>query len=251
MAEDLPEESGLIRYLDDEMSPAERSGFEALLDKDPGLREQLEHLRMAKEAIVYYGIQQQVAQARAHWKPVQAVEETDRGKAKVFSMRQTWRYLIAAASIIIVFMLARGLFTAPLSPEKIYQETFVDYNPGSFRSQQATGSPLERAYQQKNYNGVVLLGRQDSLRAKEQLLLGIAYLKLNDARAAIQRLEALEKRADTTYRQDAAFYAGLAYLKDKQYDRALSMLKKIQADPHHLYHNQISEKTIKNIESLR
>lgn len=252
MAEDLPDESDLIKYLDDEMLPAEKRAFEALLNSDAGLREKLENLRMAKDAMVYYGIQQQVAQARAQWKQPDE-GNMPAGRAPVMVMRKYGRFAIAiaAASIIFAFVIIKGLFITSPSPDKIYQETFVDYNPGSYRSQTAGRSPVEKAYQRRDYTGVVSLGRQASLNAKEQLLLGIAYLHLNNPEAAIRELEAVEKRADTTYRQDAAFYTGLAYLKNKQYDQALQVLKKIRTDPHHLYHNQVNEKTIHDLESLQ
>lgn len=252
MAEDLPDESDLIKYLDGELPPAEKKAFEALLNSDADLREKLENLRMAKDAVVYYGIQQQVAQARAQWKQPDE-GNTPAGRAPVMVMRKYGRFAIAiaAASIIFAIVVIKGLFITSPRPDKIYQETFVDYSPGSYRSQTAGRSPVEKAYQQRDYAGAVSLGRQASPNAKEQLLLGIAYLHLNNPEAAIRELEAVEKRADTTYRQDAAFYTGLAYLKNRQYDQALQVLKKIRTDPHHLYHNQVSEKTIHDLESLQ
>lgn len=239
----------VIKYLDNEMSPEEKITFEERLFTDPLLNSRLERFRLAKEAVKYHGIHQQVTGVRAIWE-----EKNAAGKmvvtSKLTSVRTMARYALAAAAVLLVFFLIRGLSGSSYSADNIYQDTYIGYQLSNPRSQNNGLNKLEAAYQQDKFQEVVSLGKQDALSQKDQLLLAIAFLKLNDSPSAITTLQALEQSKDHTYQQDAAFYLGLAYLKNKNYDKALVLFTRINKDASHLYHKQVTDKTLRNLESL-
>ncbi|HWJ90198.1 MAG TPA: hypothetical protein VNR87_03760, partial [Flavisolibacter sp.] len=60
MPDYLPSDETLMRYIDNEMSEAEREDFEKNLTSNPALRQQLERLLMARNAVGYFGLAQNV-----------------------------------------------------------------------------------------------------------------------------------------------------------------------------------------------
>jgi tetratricopeptide (TPR) repeat protein len=248
MDEYLPNEEILMKYLDEELTSQERVNLENLLKEDDELRKRLENLRLAKEAVRYYSIQSAVANVGAEWKHSHSVPE-ERPKAKVVSLKRVGLYALATACILFAVIRISLFFNSHLTPERVYQEAYVDYKPGSSRSAKQSGTSIILAYQQNNYQEVIRLSHNGNLTPQEQLITAIAYLKANKAADAVPYLEALQ--SNTTYHQDSEFYLALAYLKIRQFDKSLNLLKKIQSDPNHLYHQQVDEKIINEVENLR
>lgn len=249
MDEHNPLDTVVIKYLDNEMSPEEKITFEESLYTDPVLNSRLEKFKLVKEAVKYHGIHQQVTDVRAIWEEKNPADKTVVA-SKFTPVRTLSRYLFAAAAILLVFFLIRGLSGSSYSADNIYQDTYIGYQLSTTRSQNNGLNKLEVAYQEEKFQEVVSLGKQNALNPKDQLLVAIAFLKLNDSPSAITTLETLEQSKDHTYQQDAAFYLGLAYLKNKNYNKALVWLTRINKDATHLYHKQVTEKTLRNLESL-
>ena len=248
MDEYLPNEEILMKYLDEELSLQERVNLENLLKEDGELRQRLENLRLAKEAVRYYSIQSAVASVRTIWEQSHPLP-TKRPKAKVISLKKVGFYFLAAACILFAVFRISLFFNSHLTPERVYQEAYVDYKLGNSRSTQKSGTPIILAYQNNNYPEVIRLSHNGNLTPQEQFVTAIAFLKENRAAEAVPYLETLQ--LNTTYQQDSEFYLALAYLKTNQFDKSLDMLKKIHSDPNHLYHQQVDEKIINEVEKLR
>jgi tetratricopeptide (TPR) repeat protein len=250
MAENIPNEDLLLKYLDEELTPEDRAGVEDQLKNDAQLRQQLESLRLAKEAVRYYGLHSDVARVRARWEQSHPLPQR-RAKAKVVAIGKVWRYGLAVAAVVVAIIGISIFFRPSLSADKIYEEAYVQYSPGSTRSQQQDYTPIEQAYRSKNYPEVIRLSQQGNLSTKEQLITGIAYLEEHQPEKSVPYFEQVRQDSGGTYRPDGEFYLGLAYLKTKQYDKSLEILRKIESDPTHLYHQQVSEKMLHEIEKLR
>jgi hypothetical protein len=236
----------LIRYLDGELSAEEKTALEERLRTDKALQEQLTHLQVSVQAIRQLGTTEKVQAVHA-----EMMKELKAGnKGNVVPFTRLVRYTMAvAASILVLFAGVRLYLNAQLSPEKLYNETFVDFNVSAARGSNEGLSQIETHYQQKAYETVIGDVRSVRMDAKDSLLVGLAYLHQNHTTQAIGIFQTLASTANN-FQQDAEFYLSLGYLKNKEYNKALPLMQKIHNNPSHLYHDQLTDDVVKKVEKL-
>ena len=235
----------LIRYLDGDITGEEKSAIEARLRTDGSLQTQLTNLQVAAQAIRHFGTTQQVAFAHA-----QMMHELKSQKLKSVSISKALRYTMAvAASIIVLFIGVRFYLSAQLSPEKIYEESFVDFTVSGTRGGSVTISEIESSYRKKDYQAVTGAVRSTRLYAKDSLLIGLSYLHTNRPEKAIGFFQTLAFSSND-FQQDAEFYLSLSYVKNKMYEKAFPLMQKIVNNPAHLYHAQLTDGTLNKVKKL-
>jgi hypothetical protein len=248
MAEYLPTDETLMRYIDNEMSEKEREDFEKNITSDPALRQQLERLLMAKNAVGYYGLAQSVEAVRKEWEGKGASTGTE---ARIVPIKNYVRYIFAVACVLILIIGITTIYRYfRVSSDRVYEQTYIAYSPGTSRSQAETESPIEDAYRQKNFSKVIALAKESGMNSKQRLLLGLSYLETNQPSAAIRELEQIRSGDDPTYIPDAEFYLALAFLKNKEAAKALPLFQKIFRDKNHLYHQRVTQETINDVKKL-
>jgi anti-sigma factor RsiW len=246
----LPQEEQILRYLDDEMTAGERTAFEAQLASDAALEEQVEAMRFSVEAAALYGVHTQVAsihrEAVAQYSPA-------RRKGRVVPFRRVVRYTMAvAASILLIFIAVQGYRFYNLSPEGLYEDSFIAYNLSPVRGDEPGFTDLEKAYSEEQYAAVVHMAKEKGrvLTPREVFVAGLSSLWLNDASAAIPWFRKLNEQGNP-FQPDAEFYLSLAYLKDKDFDRSLALMQKIRSNPQHPYHDRVTKSMINDIRMLK
>ncbi len=246
MIENVHNDDLLIRYLDGQLPAGEKEELEARLVSDEALRQRLTSLRVAIQAVEQFGTMQTVQAVHTEMmKELKAPQKTT-----VVSFGKTLRYTVAiAASLVILFMGVRFYQAAQLSPDKIYNESFVDFNVSSARGNESGLSETEKQYLQKQYEAVTAGIRSLNLNAKDSLLIGLSYLQMGRIAQAIGFFQPLAFTAND-YQQDAEFYLALSYLKNRSYNKALPLMEKIKNDPAHLYHNQLSIDAVNKTKKL-
>ena len=237
----------LIRYLDGELNGQEKSELEERLQTDKALQDELTKLKVAVQAVKHLGTTQKVGdihqQMMRELKPVK--------NARLLPFNKIVRYTMAvAASLLVLFIGVRIYMSAQLSPEKLYNEAFVDFNASGTRSINSKQSEIEKHYQQKDYTTVTNSTRSIHLDAKDSLLIGLSYLQTEHTSQAISIFQRLAYSAND-FQQDAEFYLSLSFLKNKDYDKALALAEKIEASPAHLYHQQFNDDLIEKIKELK
>jgi tetratricopeptide (TPR) repeat protein len=248
MADSIHNEDLLIRYIDGELSAEEKTAVEQRMQTDPSFRDEYLNLKVAVQAIKHLGTMQEVGSI--HREMMQELKQSQPA-AKVVNMRKTIRYTMAvAASILVLFIGVRLYQHAQLSPDRIYNETFVDFSVANTRSTGNTLSAIETMYQQKAYDKITSSARSLNLSAKDSLLIGLSYLHQENFSSAANWFHALSQ-TQNEYRQDAEFYLALSYLKMKNYDKALSYMESIHNNPAHMYHEQVSDEAIKKLRKLK
>jgi tetratricopeptide (TPR) repeat protein len=247
MDDQLHNEEMLMRYLDGELAEQERVALEARLESDEALQQQLLNLRVAVQAIRQYGTAQTVA--ALHPQMMQGLKRSAE-KPKVVSISRTVRLTMAvAASLLILFIGFRVYEATQLSADKLYSESFVDFDVSATRNAAAATSTFETLYRQKDYSGVIRLN-SDTISSKALLLVGLSYLHVDQPLKAVEKFNSLTLK-ENDYRQDAEFYSSLAYLKLKEYSKALPLMQKISGDASHLYHHQFSRDFVERVEKLK
>lgn len=240
----------LIRYLDGEMNDVEKAGLENQLPVDPAMQQELDNLRLARQAVKQYGLQQQVSAVRK-----EMLQESKTPVKPINRRKRTIRYSLSIAAAAIIILLGIGSFWLyQLTPGKVYASNYETYQLQAVRSGEGSSSPVENAYRNRNYPELIRLTR-DSPGIKEGFLLGMAYMEQNNYPEAIRALQEVIGRnaaaRTTIYKDDAEYYTALAQIKLQHYDQALVLLNKIKDDPQHLYHSRVSGKLIRKVKLLR
>lgn len=247
MAEPLHNnEELLMRYLDGEMEPSERADFETRLQNDASLKAQLENLQLAIASVKQYATAQKVQSI--HIEMMQELSSVRKEETKIVPMRKIIRYGLAIAASVIIILVGVNIFSSPsLSSEKLYNEAYVDFDASASRNSGAT-TEITQLYQAHNYKSIAEKSNTAKLSQQDSLLVGLSYLKLDQAPTAIQWLRSISTQ--NVYRQDADFYTALAYVRNKNYNEAISLIQKIHSDPTHIYHGQFSDDYIDKLKKL-
>jgi hypothetical protein len=242
----------LMHYLDGLMNEEQRSVFEKQLATDEQLRSELEGLQMARHAVLSYGRRQQVA--AIHQTMMKELGEPVPVKHINPAGRMVRRIVAVAASIVFIVLVWQGLVFYNLSSAKVFNENYIQYTPDKMRDVQSTVSLVMQAYIDRDYKKVISL-TADSTSAKDNLLAGHAQLALNNAGAAVSLFKtAIEqsKKEKNAELQDAAEYnLILSYIRNKDYDLALELMKEVEGNPGHLYHDKMTGKFFRQVKMLK
>lgn len=238
----------LIQYLDGDLTGADLDNFEKRLSQDSGLQLEFENLTLAKMAIRGYGLKHQVASV--HREMLDEFKSTQKREAKTYSIvRSSLKY--AASIALVLFSIGAYLYISS-SPNKLYDDNYMPYTLSVTRSE-ATGSDLEKAFNQKHYNAVInAFTKLKNPDDKEYFLAGQAYLSTHQANSAIPAFKQvlLSSGSSIRFKEDAEYYLGLAYLENNQPAKAASVFDKIHNDKDHLYHDKISFWTMLKLKLL-
>ena len=247
----LPGNEWLVRYLDGELEGAELAAAEQKIAADPALQEELEGLKLAREAVRQYGLRSRVAAIHA--------EMTARQPAtirRISPARKVFRYGMAVAATIV---LAAGIFLAyyffNLSSDRVYADNYHSFELTTVRGQD-NESPVISAFRSGKFAEVISIRKDEGDESGLHLFLsGVSHLQLNDAPSAISDLEKLMKFNKETgpriFEDEADYYLAMAYIKNRDYDLALPLLEKMRDDERHTYHGEISRKLIRDVKLLK
>lgn len=246
MDETLYNDDLLIRYLDGELSENETTALEGRLKTDEVLRNELQQLRVAVEAVKQFGTVKTVAGIHA--------EMMKKRKAptggKLVSLSKNIRYALAVAASILVLFVGIKLYQASqASPDRLFNEAFVDFNASAARGSEDNASTIEKHYRNKDYRAVIADVRPINMTPKDSLLLGLSYLQTNRWPQAIGIFEKLASSSND-FQPDAEFYLSLSYLKSKNYKKALPLMQKIAGNNLHLYHEHLSTDILDEVQKL-
>jgi tetratricopeptide (TPR) repeat protein len=238
----------LIKYFDGLMSQEEKSVFEKNLSIDAILRDELENLQITRSAIKAYGLKETVASI--HSKMMIEFKE----KNPVRNISSLRKIVAVAASIIFIFLAVQGWIFYNLSAGKVFTANYIQYVPDGFRDGSTNISASQKAYMENDYKKVIQLAA-GSESPNDHFLAAHAQLALNNAEAAVdgfKKVIASSDKTKTTELKDAAEYnLVLSLIKNKDYDLALDLMKKIKENPAHLYYKNITSKLFRQVKMLK
>jgi len=243
----------LVQYLDDELAGSEKETFEQQLAADKNLYEELESLKVAREAVKIFGLQQKVSGIHQHM--MLEIQGPDK---KINPARRILRYSIAvAASVLLIVGGIVGYNFYTLSSNKVFASNYRPYELSTVRdgdTQQV--SPVEKAYREKDYKKVVELQEQyNSILVKETFLAAMSYAELANNTKAIDGFKKViaenENAGTSLFKDEAEYYLALTYISNKDYDFALDLLRKTRDNPNHLYHDKVTGKLIRQVKMLK
>jgi hypothetical protein len=233
----------LRRYLNNELDPGERSKLASTLQNDAVMRQRLESLEVTMEALRQVGTMETVK--GIHGEMMKELKKKETAPVK----KLVRRTLAIAAAIIILIVVTGGWWFFQLSPENVYTENYRSYTMGSSRGT-ADKDIISTLYINRNYQEIILRSATQPLSAHDSLLVAISYLETNILPQAIKWFSALQS-GRSQFRQDADYYLAMAYLRNKEYQNALQLMKQIKKDPNHLYRKEISDKLLRSVRMLQ
>lgn len=248
------QQNDLMKYLDNEMSDPEKKDFEKELLANSALKQEMENLQMARDAVKWYGLRQQVNSVRQ-----EMIKESNvpGGVRTIGQRRRIIRYTIAiAASTILLVAGIMGYNFYRLSPEKLYGQQYQAYELSSFRGGESSSTDLEKAYLQKNYKEVIAdIQKLQSPTIEDLFLAGISYLEISNVPAAIKSFQSVIEKNKTegtaVLKDQAEYYLALSYLRNKNYRQALDLMRSINSNPDHLYYNQFKRGFMRKVKMLQ
>jgi tetratricopeptide (TPR) repeat protein len=248
----------LHRYFDGELTGSEAIAFEAELAQNPGLRQQLEDLGMARYGLRQWALQNRIASLHKEMMPQVQQEVAAPATMQLNIVKKSKWWLVAASvaavGILVLFLsvLMQKNNNGAATAADLYASTYTVYDAGTVRG---TETAMQKAYSQKQYQQVLgLFAQEKAPGVNEQFYAACAYLETGDAAAAaglyknILQLNAATPAAG--YKEDAEYFLGLAYLKQNNITAARPLFEAILSNPQHLYHDKITADFMKRFTSI-
>lgn len=245
-------EEKLVLLLDNALPEEEAITLRSQLKADSGLQAAYEKLEATCKAVQYYGLHQQVGKWHKEMMTGMQPPVVAMNKGK-----RLFRYVagIAAAAVLItaVFLLTNR---SAADADSIYSAAYQPYSLQAMRDGAGSTGELEKAYNNKDYAAVRTLytaSRPDS-NTRALLLNAMSALALSDPQTAIQsfsRITDLNKtRTEKQYQDETDFYLALAYLKNQQPEKCLTLLEQINKDSGHPYHPKVAAGLLQKVRKL-
>lgn len=243
--EELPP---LMAYLDGTLSPSERNLLEQELSVNPALQAELNSLQATIAAVKQYGLQQRVAAIHASLK--------DQGElsAPVRSIpRRNRTVLVRVAATVLLFIAAYFVYSLTrVSAEKVFAANYHPFELATLRDGTTNETPATKAYREKDIKTLEQLAAGSS-DPQTIFLAGAASLDDGQPATAIRFFErslAALPAGTSLLRQQNDYYLALAYLRNKDFSKALALMKQIRNDPSHIYREQITDKLLRQVRRL-
>lgn len=243
----------LEAYLIGDLASERRIELEENIKTDQAIQEELEALKISREAIELAG-----------WKSIVSKNQeeflADRKQDKVRSIRpepksitQWFGRIAASLAFILVGFLAVLFFS--VSPESITSNQ-LDYSIPVLRSAESNLETLKKAYQAGNYDQVIALSDDISTYdADSYFLIGLSYLEKENGAKAEEYFNTIEaenlRNSESNYADQVDYYFVKAYLLQDKTEAAESRMMKILSDENHTYHDNFSQFDVLKMKILK
>jgi tetratricopeptide (TPR) repeat protein len=246
----------LDRYLLGELSKEEQKQLEQLIQTDPELAEELEILKLSQDAVRAQGMRKRVADW--HQQHAFSNEITNYQLEKEDSkIRTIWRNMGRIAAVLLFGVAGYVLIEyATMTPEALYDENFISYQLPITRAQSEESSLIDSLYVAEQYPEVVERYQTlSSPKVQDMFLTSVSLLQLEKYNEATQMLskvlETNQTMKDSLFQEEAEFYLALAWLGVHNYEEAEQLFRKIQNNPQHTFHRNITSSDTRKLRILR
>lgn len=223
-------------YLSGKLSDRERTTFERLLQTDSALAREVENVKITRSLIRNYGLREELKNIHA--------KVMAEGREEASTIPLSSYVMRIAAGLLLLLVSVFVLQLATVSGERVFTSNFNTY-PVEMNRGEGNTSKIKSLYSEGNYQDVINTYEQKtspSPSVEEAFLAGNAFLALSQPQPAIdafQKIVQPNHTNTTQYQEEAEYYLGLAYLQDKQAEKAAQVFKAIRNNPAHLYHDKV------------
>jgi tetratricopeptide (TPR) repeat protein len=226
----LEEQNLFERYLLDGMDAQERTDFESLLQSDLNLNAKFLEFKGLFRTIEEEGLRSKLNDFHKHLE----------GHAQIRPLHTTsYRSLFRVAAAIALLIALGGIwyFYTPNSNERLFNAYFTP-DPGlpTVMGNSDNYGFYEAMVDYKQGNYTIALQKWENLWPQKMdndtinYFLGAAYLANDEPGKAIPYFDRVLGSAQPSFQSEAAYYKGLAHLKNNQVEAALKSLEKTSDD---------------------
>ena len=245
----------LDKYLDGELDNTEKRDLERRMQEDPGLKNELEILRISRDAVRTKALRERVKKLHQTLIPEIHADET-----KVVPIGRKNRFFKVvtgvAASVIIIIASFVVYQYSTVSADKLYAQQFLSYELPVTRSDADGITTIDSLYLSGSYAKVIeYFNALNQKGVRDYFLTAMSYLhieKFDEAIALFQHIVDKNNSAagERYFEQETDFYLSLAYLKTGDFSKCKELFAKMKANPKHIYHKNVSRKDIWMLEIL-
>lgn len=226
-------------YLNDTLPQSRRTAFELKLQNDPLLKQKVDELRPIFEVFEEIKMEEKI-RAIIKKSEIPTVQKEPEIVPKTITKLQPRfgnfiKYGIAASFIIFLGITWHDLTLS----STLYQDFYTTELDGS-RGSKSDNCPTETAmnlYYQKNYQLFLQNLEKESINSCTNYYKGMAFLGLGSSDKAIEYFSKAILTDEKVVKQKAEWYLTLAYLKNKEADKAKTQLSNIINTSEHQYGN--------------
>lgn len=243
----------LESYLFGELSSERKKELEVEINTDQALREELEALKISREAIELAGWKTLISKNQEEFLALR-----QQGKVKQLTPKPTsvgvWLGRIAASFALILVGFVAFLFFS-VSPESITSNQ-LNYSIPVLRSAESNLQEIEKAFQAKDFSRVIALASEVSeFDSKAYFLIALAHLHEGSGASAEEIFRKIEEdniqKSASNYADQVDYYLVYAYINQDKFEEAETRMKKILGDLNHTYHNNFSQFDLLRVKILK
>lgn len=243
----------LEAYLFGELTSGRKREIEDEIQRDQALREELDALKISREAIELAGWKSLITKNQEIFLAARADDKVKPLHSKPLST-SIWLGRIAASLTLVLVGLVAILFFS-VSPESITSKQ-LDYSIPVLRSADSNLEEIEKAYQSGNFDQVLTLGSSlSSFDPKAFFLIGLAHLEKGNGASAEKIFTEIEsdnlQKSESNYADQLDYYSIEALLLQEKFEEAEKRMKKILDDPNHTYHHNFSRFDLFRVKILK
>jgi hypothetical protein len=240
----------LIDYLDNRLSPEEKSRIEHLIQQDDVMATELQYLKLAMDTVRLNSIGEKVAAER---KSVETIQNRQHSAGKAL-VRNMYTKTLRIAAILVILLGSAILYKyLSVTNRSMFEKQFTPYDLSNTRGAEIRDAESE-AYRNKNWNEVISdFNLENRKTNKSRFLAAMAQMQLNQFREAEGIFEDIlnHQQEDNSFREETEYYLSLAYMMDHQVNKSMALLNKIKGDTSHTYYplaSRISDIDLKIIQ---
>ena len=223
--------------------PAKKEDLDADIESDAALKEELEALKISREAIEMAGWKALISRNQEEYLATREDPKVKQIQSRP-SSTGVWLGRIAASLLFVLIGSASVLFFST-TPDSIISDQ-LEYSIPVLRSAESNLDQIEEAFQAKDFDRVLSLSSAvQEFDAKAYFLIGLSYLESQNGAKAEEYLTQIEsenlKTSEVNYADQVDYYLVKAYLlQDKPADAELRIAK-ILDDESHTYHGNFNQ----------
>jgi hypothetical protein len=237
----------LIRYIDGELSEQEKIELEKKLLHDDALKERLENLVAARNAIKAEGLKQRVRAIHKEYHQQNNEEkQTEKGKVLKPAFGSSLRIVLRVAAILIFIFAGYGVYEyITTSSDSVYADNFIEYDLPNVRGEMKQDN-IDSLYRLNNYSSVIeIFKSKQEKKPKDYFLAALAYLGTGDAKHAVETFQELQQlnsnSSEKYFSEESDYYLALAYIKNGNVKEAQKQLQLITSNKQHQYYQKAKE----------
>jgi hypothetical protein len=239
------DEKLLMDYLDGRLEAAGVQVLENRLLRETKLKQKLALYEWSRQSVRVKAIRNLVEQSQHNFLANQAnVQQSPQKSSATRALyNAAFRKWIAIAASVLIFMtLGTGLYLGSISGSELYHDRYLSYEISSFRGDEDGISIVAEHYRNRNYTAMFEAlsdSEQENLSKDDLLLMGVAYLEIDEPHLALNYLDILNRRnaqdKSGELQDERDFYAALAYIRMENFSAGHALIVQISQDPSHKY----------------